>query len=228
MTKEESFWEENKIDQIVDLNDDLLFIPKRLTEIEHEVEQRKEELDYLELLRARQHKKLIDIQEEYKLHCDPIQYPEYEKMLRKAGKMVIDVSSIFDDQVLKIDLDFLLPIYHKTKNMKIAYYTALQDIYQRELILKLNHHKNELPNFYENPKVFVLIIQHFNNNNITDLDNRFHSFIFNALRSVRIISDDRWQRLSYMEDGRITEEKPNTEIFIGDYQNLVDILKLSN
>lgn len=228
MSSSESFWEETESNLNEKRNDNLMLVPKRLEDIELEVEQAKEQLDYLEILRARQHKKLIDTYDEYIKFCDSSLYPEYENMLNRIGDASINVSSELGGKFLRIKLDFLLPIYHKTKNTKMAYYVALQDVYQKRLILKLITHRKELPNFTSSDKVFVLIVQYFNNNMISDLDNRFHSFIFNALRSAKITPDDRWQKLAYMEDGRKTLRQPHTEIFVGDYREFSSIIHLSN
>lgn len=227
MFSNESFWDIDDQHEETIRNERLLLIPKEICELEIEAEQAKEELDYLEILRARQHQKLFKIYDEYIRHCDSSQYPEYEKMLKRAGNIRVDVFSELENQVLRIKMDFLLPIYHKTKNMKFAYYTALQDIYQKHLIDKLIQNRRELPNFKEAEKVFVLIVQYFSNDIISDLDNRFHSFIFNALRSAQITPDDRWQKLSYMEDGRKTNQKPYTEIFVGDFKKLTTIINFS-
>jgi hypothetical protein len=225
---EESFWDEKDESSEQILNEHLILIPQKIKDLENDVIDTKEQLDYIEFIRAKQHEKLLKIQNEYIQYADGQQYSEYKKMLNRIGNIGIEVSSVLDNQVLKIDMDFLLPVYHKTKNIKIAYYNALRDIYQRGLIIKLNHHRAELPNLTECKKVFVLIVQYFKNNNITDLDNRFHSFIFNALRSSGVISDDRWQKLAYMEDGRHTIQKAKTEIYVGDYEMAMDIFQLVN
>ena len=222
----ESFWdEETDLEELPpSLNEDLILISKNIAEIELEVEQAKEQLDYLEILRARQHQILYKLQDEYIKNFDVTQYPDHDKIQKHIGKTFIEVSSIKEQQILKIKLDFLLPIYPKTKNTKFAYFTALEEIYKSRLIMELSLKRNFLPDFSNSDKVFVLIVQYFNNNTISDLDNRFHSFIFNALRSARITPDDRWQKLSYMEDGRHTKETPCTEIYVGEYKNMFEII----
>lgn len=230
MTHSESFWDEEESEETriqESFHERLMLVPKTIEELEMEVLQTKEQLDYLEILRAREHQKLMKVYREYNRYFDPEQFPEYENLLKASEEHVIDVASIYENQVLKITFDFLLPVYLKNNNTKLAYYLALQDIYQKELILKLNESKRLLPNFTSTEKVFVLIVQYFSSNLISDLDNRFHSFIFNALRSAQITPDDRWQKLSYMEEGRKTEKKPYTEIFVGDYKMVSDIISLS-
>lgn len=226
MSYEESFWEEEIEEVNKEINNRVL-ISKSIEDLEKEVVQAKEYLDYIETIRAKQHQVLLRVEDEYIHFYDGTQYEEYEKMLERIGHMHIELSSEFENQVLKIRLDYLLPIYPKTKNIKIAYYRALQEIYERPLQRKLILQRDQLPNFSEEEKTFVLIVQYFNNNNITDLDNRFHSFIFNVLRNSRITPDDRWQKLSYMEDGRKTDQQPYTEVFIGSYKIINKILKLS-
>lgn len=225
----ESFWAENdtttKEEVQTNLNDDLLLIPKKISELVTQVEQAKEQLDYLEILRARQHQQLMNLQEEYVNFADS-NHAEYEKIKKQIGKSLIEVTSEHDG-ILKITLDFLLPIYPKTKSTKLEYYTVLHEIYRERLVSLLLQNRNKLPNFENSDKVFVLIVQYFNNNNRTDLDNRFHSFIFNALRSARMTPDDSWQKLSYMEDGRKTEGKAYTEILVGNYDDLFSIIQSS-
>lgn len=222
---EESFWdtENENISRVTNR----ILISKSIEDLEKEVIQAKEYLDHIETIRATQHQFLMKVEEEYVQFCDSTQYPEYEKMLNRIGPMEIELNSELENQVLKIRLNYLLPIYPKTKNIKIAYYKALQDIYQFPLQKQLILQRDQLPNFIEEEKVFVLMVQYFNNNNVTDLDNRFHSFIFNVLRNSQITPDDRWQKLSYMEDGRKTDQKPYTEIFLGSYKILNKIIELS-
>lgn len=226
LSYEESFWEK-EIGDVSEETNTRVLISKSMEDLEIEVIQAKEYLDHIETIRAKQHQFLLKVQEEYVHFCDSTQYPEYEKILTRIGHMEIELSSELENQVLKIRLNYLLPNYPKTKNIKIAYYRALQEIYQFPLQRKLVLQRDQLPNFIDEEKAFVLIVQYFNNNNITDLDNRFHSFIFNVLRNSHITPDDRWQKLSYMEDGRKTEQKPYTEIFVGSYKLLNKIIELS-
>lgn len=227
----ESFWDDNEIIheelQDDDLNDELLLIPKRISELVTAVEQAKEQLDYIEILRARQHQQLMNLHEEYINFTDSSNQLDYESLYKRIGKNLIEVTSL-NDNILKITMDFLLPIYPKTKSTKFEYFTVLNEIYRERLVGILLHNRQSLPNFENSDKVFVLIVQYFSNNKLTDLDNRFHSFIFNALRSARITPDDSWQKLSYMEDGRKTEGSAYTDIFVGHYEDILDIIKHSH
>ncbi|MEQ2529105.1 hypothetical protein WMO40_20735 [Bacillaceae bacterium CLA-AA-H227] len=227
MSSEQSFWGNIESEVLKENNNGKILFSKNIEELEKEALQAKEHLDYLEIVKARQHQILLNIENEYIKYCDARQYSEYEDMLKRIGHMQIELSSELENQILKIRLDYLLPIYHKTKNIKIPYYRALQEVYENPIIQKIYREQYRIPNFLNEEKVFVLIVQYFSNNKITDLDNRFHSFIFNALRSCRIISEDSWSKLSYMEDGRKTDEKPHTEIFVGSYYNLSKIIEYS-
>lgn len=211
----------------IKINDHLFLIPKSISELEKAAIKARTQLEHIEILRAEQINQLFLIENEYAKYSNPTQYNEYEKMLKKVGKIGYVVNPVMDSKVIQIKMDFLLPIYHKTKNVKLAYYNALQEIYQRELIKLLVEKRNDLPNFAKSEKVFVLIVQHFNNNIPTDLDNRFHSFIFNALKNSLITPDDKWQRLSYMEEGRRTSGKPYTDIYIGERKDLESIISIS-
>lgn len=225
---EETFWgtEEAETQVTANLNDDLFLNPTRVSDLEKEIEQVKENLDYMEIIRARQIERLISLQEDYAAHMNIQQYQEYQKFLKDKGDTQIELSEPVKG-ILKIQLNYLLPHYPKTKNTKLAYYVALTEVYQTDIVKKLTESKNMLPNFKQSDKVFILIVQYFKSNLITDLDNRFHSFIFNSLRSAQIIPDDRWQRLAYMEDGKMSEEN-RTEIFVGDYERAKDIFTLAN
>lgn len=226
--QEETFWgsNENEKEKTDKLNEDLFLKPTRVSDLEKEIELIKENLDYMEIIRARQIERLVSLQEDYAAHMNPQQYQEYLNFLKVKGKSMIALSEP-ETGILKVELNYLLPHYPKTKNTKLAYYVALSEVYQTDLIRKLTETKHMLPNFKKSEKVFVLIVQYFKSNMITDLDNRFHSFIFNALRSAQVIPDDRWQRLSYMEEGRIAEST-KTEIFIADYERVHEVLHIAN
>lgn len=224
----ESFWDDDvstSDDKDATVYEQVFLIPKNINDLEKEVEMTKEELDYIEILRARKYKQLIDIQQQYSNNMVYSDHPQYNNLLKsKKGKSVIEVSSLNEGKILKLRLDFLLPIYQKIKTSKFSYYETLQNIYREEITKCLFKEKNRIPNFIEAEKVFVIILQYFKNNIISDLDNRFHSIVFNSLRSARIIPDDSWRNLSYMEDGKHTKESAYTEIYICDYREKLQLL----
>ncbi|WP_019156862.1 hypothetical protein [Robertmurraya massiliosenegalensis] len=234
MPSEDSFWDEsetikdNKKNKSHNRKHEILLVPKTIEQLERTSIKALEQLEYIEILRAEQYKILQNVEEEYSRYNDPTLHPEYKNMMKETGMITYEISTELKDKVLKIKTNFLLPVYKKTKNIKLAYYNTLQDIYQMPLIKLLVQNRKDLPNFSNSDKVFILIVQHFGNNIITDLDNRFHSFIFNALRASLIIPDDNWKNLSYMEDGKKTSGKPYTEIFVGNNENMIDIINLSN
>lgn len=225
---EESFWdlEEAETDDDSYLDEGLIFIPKQTADFIKEVEEAKEQLDYLEILRARQHKQLFKLQDDFKQYAGKALLDDKSRELLLENSL-FEAAAVPGKKILKLRMNFLLPIYPKNKNTKFAYYTALQETYQEKIISELITKRDHLPNFEKSEKVFVLIVQYFKNANITDLDNRFHSFIFNALRSARITPDDRWQNLAYMEDGRPADKEPFTEVYVGDYGNFEDIIEVS-
>jgi hypothetical protein len=227
--KKESFWESEQIEiesNTEEHTNDLFFIPYSLNDLEMEIEEAKDYLDNIELIRAQQFRRLINLQEKYIVHMDTKQYQDYERIVKKKGRTLIELDQPIP-KILRITLNYLLPYYPKSLKNKLSYYTALIDVYQQDLADKLYSSRYEIPNFKESNKVFVLILQYVKSNKIIDLDNRIHSFIFNALRSAQITLDDKWQKLAYMEEGRAGEEE-KTEIYICDYGRIHEVLHFLN
>jgi len=66
---------------------------------------------------------------------------------------------------------------------------------------------------FKKAKIFI---QHFYNNNvITDLDNRNHKYIIDAIRMAQIIEDDSWQNVSLDISGYI-DDKSHVQVFVVD------------
>lgn len=224
----ESFWDEETSEEVKQepAGSNTILVPLNLHDVAKEIELLKENLDYMETIKARQMQRLISLQEDYMKYVDGKNPDIFKDIIEGKGRSLVEVSAP-DKDILKITLDHLLPYYPKNLKNKMPYYIALTEVYQEELIKKLFLHKHEIPSFTTSEKVFVLIVQYPKGNKILDLDNRFHSFIFNALRSAQITPDDRWQRLSYMEDGRVNSQEEKTEIYVGNYSDLFRIIEVS-
>lgn len=132
---------------------------------------------------------------------------------------------------VELRMDLILPYYSKNVTNRVTYYSALKKSYQQPIVEKLRSLQTVID--FKDEKCFVLISQYFTNMIIRDLDNRFHSLIFNGLRSSNLISDDDWNKLSYMENGYYTtSDKPFTNILIGYEKDLIKMIdynsKISN
>ncbi|MFS0783508.1 hypothetical protein [Bacillus sp. 1P06AnD] len=230
MNKEESYWGEHQKENAKNepsIYDEMILVPWKIKDIEIKLEMIKGDLDNIEILRARQYEQLTNVEKLYKEYMVNSDYPGYKEMLKKKGHSVVEATSLQQGKILKIRLDYILPKYQKNKNNKFAFYEALQDVYRKDILECIYLKRESLPSFKKSEKVFILIVQYFNSRIIADLDNRFHSIIFNSLRSALVIPDDNWKRLSYMEDGRLCESKPYTEVFVGDYKNMLLIIQES-
>jgi hypothetical protein len=225
-----SFWntdeEENAIEETV-INERLIFVPTRNSKLISELELVDRNLEYIENSRSYLIQRRKELKEEYLRYMDSEQHAEFKGYLESFHSRSISVIPKSND-IFQIELDYLLPHFTKTKNKREQFYLTLTNVFQHEIILEMSLHSGELPKFTTEQKTFVLIIQYFNGNRVADLDNRFHSFIFNALRGSQIIKDDSWKLLSYMEDGRKTTGNEYTRILVGPYEKIQEILLLSH
>jgi len=126
--------------------------------------------------------------------------------------------------LLTITMPFRLPIYKKITGKKYDYYRILNHSYMVPMIEKLKT-IHTLPKF---EKVFVLISHYTSNDVILDTDNRFHSFIFNALRSTKVIVDDNHSRLNYMENGAVVDGVEAVRVVVCDVENLLKAIDYNN
>lgn len=183
-----------------------------------EIDETVSQMQDIEIVRSHLYKRLLTLEQTLRDHSSIS--PENHN---NAHKVNVSVSS----GILKIELNYTLPMYQKTKSIKSKYYHSLEQIYKNELTKELIQFKNNVHNISYTDKVFILILQNFKNEVITDYDNRFHSFIFNSLRAAQIIKDDNWKKISYMEDAKKSEEGSKTEIYIGSYSEIHSIIRSS-
>lgn len=158
------------------------------------------------------------------IDAERIQY--YQQELNKAGHKhftpLFEVESL-SERLFKIRLNSLLPIYLKTKQTPSIIYEKYQYIYQGTMTDRILNCAEEIPKFKSGEKIYVKIIQYHKNQKISDLDNRFHTFIFNSLRQAGILEDDSFKHLCYMDEGRYKKGDEYTEIFVGYYSDMSEI-----
>src|SRR5699024_278897 len=98
------------------------------------------------------------------------------------------------------------------KNMKSYIEWCTYNLYQPEI--------KGTP--FQNARIFI---QHFYKNNIiSDLDNRNHKYIIDALRLGRIIKDDSWQNISLDISGHL-DNKEHIKVYIIEEKNKYDFAK---
>lgn len=145
----------------------------------------------------------------------------------KESLFKVTAENYNETEILNITMDFSLPHYPKNINMKMKYYEVLSYVYKYQLRdhLQAAYEKSNMPNFKED-KIFILITHYFKNNKVADLDNRFHSFIFNALRAAHIIRGDSWTDVAYMENGLPSNRGINyTTVTISRYEEMINCIK---
>jgi len=123
----------------------------------------------------------------------------------------IDVKE-YKDKV-KIMLPGIIPYVNLGQRLEDKdYYKKLDSFYQSELTKAIVNAKVEL----KFNKAFVVINQFFPDLIIRDFDNQIKSFIFNALRYSKLIQDDSWRNITYLENGELDRGNPRTEIIVVD------------
>jgi len=204
---------------------DLYPTPIPYSRVLDKIETIKEELDTIELLKNRL---MLELQENRELILTSkdrdISNEFVEELLHSANDGLIE-AEVIEEKIVKLTFHFKLPHYPKTLKNKINYYDMLLTYYHKKIFNALKEVKSEWPNF-QKEKVVVYIKSFYKDNSIRDLDNRFHSFIFNSLRYSTIIHDDSWEFLSYMEEGFTSDNELNyVNVYISrksDFKNLVD------
>ena len=126
----------------------------------------------------------------------------------------------YEDQV-KIMFPGIIPYVNLGQRLEDKdYYKKLDSFYQSELtkaIVKANLHKSF-------KKAFIVINHFFPDLVIRDFDNQIKSFIFNALRYSKLIQDDSWRNITYLENGELDRSNPRTEIIVTDYTVIRNLL----
>lgn len=152
-----------------------------------------------------------------------IESPEYqadmEELKANGPHMIAQHNSFYT----KLELNFNLPYMKKTQANKRSYYEAIQAVYSRFITGELNKQLPVEPTA-RYLKSFVLIAHYFKGKNIRDLDNHYSSFIFNVLRYKKLIEDDSWVNMSFMEKGLLAKAG-KTEIYICNDADVINLLK---
>ncbi|MBG9790983.1 hypothetical protein ABHN05_13130 [Brevibacillus laterosporus] len=103
------------------------------------------------------------------------------------------------------------------------YHQRVRDHYQQKIIQFVNI--NEIRSLISFNKAFIYLVHIFSNEIPRDLDNRSKKFIFDGIRYSGIIKDDSWKYISYMERGLVGKTSEKVEIWIGDDERKVEIIK---
>lgn len=226
--KEPSFWGDiNKFPKETPIKNELIYQNKVYThdELEQKINQLLwaiESSDYQKAIFLEDYMKLRELWEK------EFDFEKYTDVLKIEQSMIDSKIINHDDsEFIELRLDFILPYYSKNVTNRTMYYARLKKSYQQPIISKIRNLSAKID--FKEEKCFVLISQYMPNFIIRDLDNRFHSIVFNALRSANIIKDDDWQNLSYMENGyRSPSKKGFTNILIGSEKSLPEMLRYND
>lgn len=210
--KDENFFTHFNTNKTESLDD---YIQKRNV-LESEVSGIDKSIEQLETVKAflQQQKSKLEL-ELFSLPLDSI---------NKTYQFDCEIITHSEATLLSITMPFRLPIYKKITGKKYDYYRTLNYTYTLPLIEELSANTC-LPTFEH---AFVLITHYTATNVILDTDNRFHSFIFNALRSTKVIVDDNHSRLSYMENGAVIEDVEAVRVVVCDITNMQKALDYNN
>lgn len=161
-------------------------------------------------------------QQKSKLELELFSFPQ--DSINKTYQFDFEIITHSEATLLSITMPFRLPIYKKITGKKYDYYRTLNYTYTLPLIEKLSTNTC-LPTFEQ---AFVLITHYTATNVILDTDNRFHSFIFNALRSTKVIVDDNHSRLSYMENGAVVKDVEAVRVVVCNISQMQKALEYNN
>lgn len=197
-------------------------------EVAERLENLKSSLDAIEIIKGNIIEEMFELHRHYNENSEIQHTEEYRAEKEKLDALMVKPSTaemIEEIDALKITLNYNLLHYPKVKVNKIELYEMIRKVYVADMQYAILGNPDS-KSYYDSEKVFVLIKQHFPNKIVRDLDNQFHSFIFNALRSTQTVSEDNWKKLSYMEDGVLSLDKePKTEIFICDFSNMISLFE---
>ncbi|MEK5176714.1 hypothetical protein NST63_26595 [Heyndrickxia sp. FSL W8-0496] len=188
-------------------------IPVEAWSLEEQDQQIEQALKSIELVRVSLYKSLTQYR----------QWEEFAKDNPNLNKMGLNIEIKEYSDKVKITIPNILPyvrLDHKLNDKD--YYRKLNTFYVGEMT-KIIQEKNIKLTF---SNAFILIKQYFPDLKIRDFDNQIKSFIFNALRYSKLIKDDSWKNLTYMEAGELCRTHPRTEIIVTDIQKMGDMLKL--
>jgi len=176
-------------------------------EYDEKIKRLKETIKHIELARI--------------LACQELESLENENLVYhpiEVHSFTSQVIQICDFEVFQMKIPNPLPMYDEKDQ---RYLKQLKDFYVPRIVNSIRNQKTKIR--YEKP--FVLIHQYFPDLKIRDLDNRSKRFIFNGLRQGKIIIDDSWNKMEYMEMGSLDRDHPRTEIYLCESSNKIDLLK---
>ncbi|AYB41753.1 hypothetical protein D5F52_26735 (plasmid) [Brevibacillus laterosporus] len=142
-----------------------------------------------------------------------------EDTYAKQISMIEDFS--IEDGIFKFSINGRLP-HFDIEDAK--YKQKIRDHYQQKIIQFANIYDIESRVTYQ--KAFIYLIHFFRNEVPRDLDNRSKKFIFDGIRYSGIIRDDSWKNISYMERGLLDSNYERVEIWIGEEDNNIEIIKM--
>jgi hypothetical protein len=73
---------------------------------------------------------------------------------------------------------------------------------------------------------FVLIVIMYSNHAFWDPDNRAIKPIIDAIRRLRLVSDDDWKHVTFMVTGKPGNGSVKTEVYVTDWRNMISILEM--
>lgn len=140
------------------------------------------------------------------LSPDPVAYPPcFMKKFELDGSLVY-----------QFNYEGMLPLYFSDK----AYENSIRDYYVQATVEALADHRSEP---FKN--AIVYLCHYFSDLRIRDLDNRNRRHLINALRAARIIEDDSWKKMSFMESGYLDHQKKNRlELYVTSKEKMIDLL----
>lgn len=182
-----------------------------------ELEEHKEELDAIEIMRAKAYNRVSKLSWDLQ-RLDKTLPDGLESEIKKMGQTEIEV---IQPDMIKLTLNYRIPYYDKTLKNKMRYYKLAKYFYGSEIVSRLREQEDNIKKFTSDEKTVILIKSFYKYNELADLDNRFHSFIINAIRHSLIIEDDSWREIDIIESGEISKTgKEYGEVWITRKSNL--------
>ncbi|MDX8367204.1 hypothetical protein [Cytobacillus sp. IB215665] len=126
-----------------------------------------------------------------------------------------------NDQV-KLIMQGTLPYINEEHRQKDKnYYRTLSEFYVSEMTKAIENENIGI----QFEKALVIIKQFYSDEKVRDFDNQYKTFIFNALRYSKVLLDDSWKKLTYIECGELDKEFPRTEIIVTNAEKLDNIME---
>ncbi|MBY9079561.1 hypothetical protein KIH86_03955 [Paenibacillus sp. HN-1] len=118
--------------------------------------------------------------------------------------------------VYQFSYEGMLPLYIRDK----AYENQIREYYLRSTMEALRNFRPQTFN-----RALIYMCHLFSDLRIRDLDNRNRRHLINALRATRIIQDDNWKEVSFVESGFLDQAgKSRVELFVTERANTVDMI----